>query len=119
MVDLFRQLSDDADDIAEGYRRQTASAATEREKIAKRLIELDQIEHVSRHLAARLTALKNTYIRRDQARCPSCALNERPFSLMQKVNADTSDGFGTYTCAACGFSTSVPLKDRGRPPGHS
>ena len=111
MIDLFRQLSDDADDIAEGYRRQTASAASEREKIAKRLAELDEIERISRHLPGILTALRNIYIRRHQALCPSCALNGRPPSLMRNGSAEASEGFNAYTCSACGHSTSVPLKD--------
>lgn len=113
MVDLYRQLSDDADDIADKYRRDTANAAAERDQIRKRLAELDEIERISGHLASRLSALKNIYLRRDGALCPDCALHGRDPVLMRATVSDDPDSFDSFVCPGCGHTSSVPLRDWG------
>lgn len=86
MVDLIRQLSDDADDIVERYRRDVANAVAERDLIKTRLAELDEIERTAGHLATRLSALKNESSTRPTALPGLCsswpsALTDAPISL--------------------------------------
>lgn len=112
-MDLYRQLSDDADDIADRYRREAANAAAERDQIRKRLDELDEIERIASHLAGRLSALKNIYLRRDGPLCPNCALHGRDPELMRATESDDPDSFDNFVCAGCGHTSSVPLRDWG------
>lgn len=113
MVDLYRQLSDDADDIADKYRRDATNAAAERDQIRKRLHELDEIERIAGHLAGRLSALKNIYLRRDGPLCPDCAIHGRDPAVMRAAESDDPGTFDSFVCPGCGHTSSVPLRDWG------
>lgn len=113
MVDLFRQLADDADDIADRYRREAAKSAAERDQIKTRLAQLDDIERMIGHLAGRLSALKNGYLRRDRPLCPDCALHDRQPSLMQATPSDAPSTYDSFVCPSCGHYTTVSFKEWG------
>ena len=117
MPDFFRQLRDDADDIAERYAREAANAATERKKILVRLAQLDEVQRTAENLAGRLSVLKNAYSQRDQPLCPDCALHGRDPSLVVATDSDDPENFDAHICRVCGHLTSVPLRDWGTPSG--
>lgn len=105
----------DAEQIAEGYRQRAANAALEREQIAKRLAEVEDIENAAKPAAARMDRLRKVFDGKQEPLCPSCFLEGRPNSFMGAVRAEDPDSFDAYRCDVCGHYTTVPLRDWGTP----
>jgi hypothetical protein len=109
-MDSFKALVQEARDIANGRQAEASRALAEREKLTKRLAEIENIMAAAKPLPERLARLTDIYNSRSQRLCPSCFLEGRGSNVMDSVQADDAPAFDAFRCPVCDHFTLVPSK---------
>ena len=103
MPELFAGLTTDAEDIANSMLQNARSAAAERQQIAKRLAEIEDIEKAAQPVPERLRRLREIYKSGRDPLCPSCFLEGRADSILVAASSPEPESFDVHRCRVCDF----------------